>query len=139
VPGGCVGADKLRASKDVVAFVRDFFAAGKPVGVVDPGATGVLDVPPNGGVGGQRPSLHDVGLDQGLVKGRTLTSYPTVRRDIENAGGTWVDEEVVCDKGLDRLARGKEVPDERHDILARPELVGADAAAGHDEAGPGRP
>lgn len=90
VPGGCVCADKLRASKDVVAFVRDFFAAGKPVGVICHGPWTLIEAD--------------------VVKGRTLTSYPTVRRDIENAGGTWVDEEVVCDKGLVTSRTPKDLP-----------------------------
>lgn len=90
IPGGCVGADKLRASKDVVAFVRDFFAAGKPVGVICHGPWTLIEAD--------------------VVKGRTLTSYPTVRRDIENAGGTWVDEEVVCDKGLVTSRTPKDLP-----------------------------
>jgi protease I len=80
VPGGTVGADKLRGSEEAVSFVRSFFEAGKPVGVIchGPGTSVEADV----------------------VRGRTLTSYPTVRTDIRNAGGTWVDEEVVTDEGL---------------------------------------
>ena len=80
IPGGCVGADKLRASKEVVAFVREFFAAGKPVGVICHGPWTLIEAD--------------------VVRGRTLTSYPTLETDIRNAGGEWVDEEVVTDKGL---------------------------------------
>ncbi|MDP9838708.1 protease I [Neorhizobium huautlense] len=80
IPGGCVGADKLRADKDVVALVHSFFQQGKPVGVICHG-----------------PWLL---VEADVLQGRTVTSFPTVRKDIENAGGTWVDEEVVCDQGL---------------------------------------
>jgi protease I len=90
IPGGCIGADKLRANKDVVSFIRDFFAAGKPVGVICHGPWTLIEAD--------------------VVKGRTLTSYPTVRRDIENAGGTWVDEEIVCDKGLVTSRTPKDLP-----------------------------
>ena len=80
IPGGCVGADKLRADKDVVALVHSFFHQGKPVGVICHG-----------------PWLL---VETDVLQGRTVTSFRTVRKDIENAGGTWVDEEVVCDQGL---------------------------------------
>ena len=80
VPGGSVGADKLRGSDAVVAFVRAFFDAGKPVAVICH-APWVL-------------------VEADVVRGRTLTSYATVKTDIENAGGTWVDREVVVDNGL---------------------------------------
>ncbi len=80
IPGGCVGADKLRASDDVVDFVRDFFVQGKPVGVIC-----------------HAPWLL---VEADVLEGRTLTSWPTLRTDLENAGATWVDEEVVTDRGL---------------------------------------
>ena len=80
VPGGTVGADKLRASKDAVAFVRAVLDAGKPVAAICH-APWVL-------------------IETGQLKGRTLTSYPTVQSDIRNAGATWVDQEVARDKGL---------------------------------------
>jgi protease I len=80
IPGGCVGADKLRGSDQVVAFVRDFFAAKKPVAAICHAPWTLIEA------------------DQ--VRGRTLTSFPTLATDIENAGGTWVDQEVVVDQGL---------------------------------------
>ncbi|WP_375273076.1 type 1 glutamine amidotransferase domain-containing protein [Sphingomonas sp.] len=80
IPGGCVGADKLRGSDKVVAFVRDFFAAKKPVAAICHAPWTLIEA------------------DQ--VRGRTLTSYPTLQTDIENAGGSWVDQEVVVDQGL---------------------------------------
>jgi protease I len=80
IPGGTVGADKLRADTDVVSFVRGFFQNGKPVGVICHG-----------------PWLL---VEADVLKGRTVTSFASIRRDIENAGGTWVDKQVVTDKGL---------------------------------------
>jgi len=80
IPGGSVGADKLRGSTDVVAFVRDFFAAGKPVAAICH-APWVL-------------------IEADEVEGRKLTSFATLQTDIRNAGGSWVDEEVVVDQGL---------------------------------------
>ena len=80
IPGGAVGADKLRGSSGVIAFVRNFFVAGKPVAAICH-APWVL-------------------IEADEVEGRKLTSFPTLQTDIRNAGGTWVDEEVVVDQGL---------------------------------------
>ena len=80
VPGGCVGADKLRSSKEVVAFVADFFEAKKPVGVICHAPWTLVEAD--------------------VVRGLTLTSFPTLQTDIRNAGGTWVDEEVVVSENL---------------------------------------
>jgi protease I len=80
LPGGTVNADRLRMNPDVVAFVQEIFRAGKPVGVICHGPWTLVEAD--------------------LVLGRTLTSYPSLRTDIRNAGGTVVDEEVVTDRGL---------------------------------------
>jgi protease I len=80
LPGGCVNPDKLRIDSDAVQFVKDFFATGKPVGVICHGPWTLVEAD--------------------LVRGRTLTSWPSVRTDIRNAGGNVVDEEVVVDQGL---------------------------------------
>lgn len=80
VPGGTVGADKLRAIPEVVSFVRSFFEAGKPVAAICHGPW--------------------VLVEAGVVEGRRLTSYPSLKTDIRNAGGEWVDQEVVVDQGL---------------------------------------
>ncbi len=80
VPGGTVGADRLRMEEDVVRFVRSFFEAGKPVAAICHGPW--------------------VLVEAGVLEGRQLTSYPSLRTDIENAGGSWVDQEVVVDQGL---------------------------------------
>jgi protease I len=80
LPGGTVNADRLRMDADVLTFVKDVFAAGKPVGVICHGPWTLVEAD--------------------LVRGRTLTSFPSLRTDIRNAGGTVVDEEVVTDRGL---------------------------------------
>jgi protease I len=72
--------DALRADERAQAFVRDFFAQHKPVAVICHGPWTLIDA--------------------GVVDGRTLTSWPSVRTDLVNAGATWVDEEVHVDDGL---------------------------------------
>jgi protease I len=80
IPGGTVGSDKLRGNGHTVKFVRGFFERGKPVGAICHG-----------------PWLL---VEAGVLEGRKLTSYPTLKTDIRNAGGTWVDREVITDDGL---------------------------------------
>ena len=80
IPGGTVGADKLRADSDVVAFVRAFFEQSKPVGAICHAPWTLVEA--------------------GVLTGRELTSYPSLQTDIRNAGGTWTDREVVVDQGL---------------------------------------
>jgi len=80
LPGGTVNADRLRLEDDVVAFVQKFFRSGKPAGVICHGPWALVEAD--------------------LVRDRTLTSFPSLQTDIRNAGGTWVDEEVVVDQGL---------------------------------------
>ena len=90
VPGGCVGADKLRADEKVVTFVRSFFAQQKPVGVICHGPW--------------------ILIEADVLEGRTLTSFPTLQKDIENAGGAWLDQEVVTDQGLVTSRNPKDLP-----------------------------
>ena len=80
LPGGTVNADRLRMDDDVRSFVQEIFRAGKPVGVICHGPWTLIDA--------------------GVVEGRTLTSFPSLRTDLTNAGAKWVDEEVVTDEGL---------------------------------------
>jgi protease I len=80
LPGGTVNPDKLRMDEDAVGFLQEFFSTGKPVGVICHGPASLVEAD--------------------LVRGRTLTSYPSIRTDIRNAGGNVVDEEVVTDQGL---------------------------------------
>jgi len=80
LPGGVANPDNLRQNGDVIAFLQAFFKTGKPVGVICHGPWTLVEAD--------------------LVRGRTLTSYPSIRTDIRNAGGNVVDEEVVVDQGL---------------------------------------
>ncbi len=80
LPGGVVNPDNLRQDEDAIAFVQAIFEAGKPVGVICHGPWTLVEAD--------------------LVQGRTLTSFPSIRTDIRNAGGNVVDEEVVTDQGL---------------------------------------
>ena len=80
LPGGTVNPDNLRADRDAVRFVRDFFAAGKPIGAICHGPWTLVEA--------------------GVVDGRRMTSYASVRTDLRNAGADVVDEEVVTDNGL---------------------------------------
>jgi protease I len=77
LPGGVANPDFLRTQPDAVAFARGFFEAGKPVAVICHGPWTLVEA--------------------GVLTGRTLTSWPSLQTDIRNAGGTWVDQEVVVD------------------------------------------
>jgi protease I len=90
LPGGVANPDFLRANPDAVQFVRSFFDAGKPVASICHGAWTLVEA--------------------GVVKGRTLTSWPSIRTDIENAGGTWVDEQVHVDQGLVTSRKPDDLP-----------------------------
>ena len=90
LPGGVANPDFLRGDEKAVGFVRDFFDQGKPVGVICHGPWTIVEA--------------------GVVKGRTITSWPTLRTDIQNAGGTWVDEEVVVDAGLVSSRKPDDLP-----------------------------
>jgi protease I len=80
IPGGVKNPDTLRMNPDAVEFVRSFMDADKPVGAICHG-----------------PWLL---VEAGCVRGRTLTSYPSLRTDIQNAGGDWVDRTVISDQKL---------------------------------------
>jgi protease I len=80
LPGGTVNPDKLRIDEGAIGFLQEFFSTGKPVGVICHGPASLVEAD--------------------LVRGRTLTSWPSIRTDIRNAGGTVLDEEVVVDQGL---------------------------------------
>lgn len=80
LPGGTVNPDKLRIDDAAVSFVRDFVGSGKPVGVICHGPWTLVEA--------------------GVAKGRTLTSYPSLRTDLRNAGAEVVDEEVAIDGNL---------------------------------------
>jgi protease I len=80
LPGGVGNPDTLRTNEDAVRFARTFLEAGKPVAVICHGPWTLVEAD--------------------VVRDRTLTSYPSIKTDIVNAGGNWVDEEVVVDDGL---------------------------------------
>lgn len=80
LPGGVVNPDNLRVDEKVISFLQEYFKTGKPVGVICHGPWTLVEAD--------------------LVKGRTITSYPSIRADLRNAGANVVDEEVVTDQGL---------------------------------------
>jgi protease I len=90
VPGGVVNADFLRADEDAVRFVADFARAKKPIASICHGPW--------------------VLVEAGIVKGATLTSWPSLKTDIRNAGGTWVDEEVHVDRGVVTSRKPDDIP-----------------------------
>lgn len=80
LPGGVMNPDQLRMRDDATRFVREFFKEGKPVAAICHGAQTLIDC--------------------GVIEGRSLTSYPSIKNDLKNAGARWEDREVVCDQGL---------------------------------------
>jgi len=80
LPGGTINPDNLRVDENAVRFVQDFFKTGKPVGAICHGPW--------------------ILVEADVVRGRKVTSYPSIRTDLRNAGAEVVDEEVVVDKGL---------------------------------------
>jgi protease I len=80
LPGGVLNPDKLRQNKDAVAFASAFLDEGKPVAAICHG-----------------PQLL---IETGLIRGRRLTSFPSLQTDLKNAGADWFDEEVIVDNGL---------------------------------------
>jgi protease I len=90
LPGGVANPDSLRLDQDAVAFARAFFEAGKPVAAICHAPWTLVEAD--------------------VVRGRTLTSWPSLRTDIRNAGGTWVDEEVHVDAGLVTSRKPADLP-----------------------------
>lgn len=90
LPGGVANPDKLRMNDDAVAFVRHFFQEGKPVAAICHGPWMLVEAD--------------------VVRDRKLTSYPSIRTDLENAGATWLDQEVVVDQGLVTSRRPDDLP-----------------------------
>ncbi|MEV5439947.1 type 1 glutamine amidotransferase domain-containing protein [Streptomyces sp. NPDC052682] len=92
LPGGVANPDFLRMDDRAVAFVRDFFAQGRPVAAICHAPWTLVEAD--------------------VVRGRVLTSWPSLRTDIRNAGGTWVDEQVkVCDDGPNTLVTSRKPDD----------------------------
>jgi protease I len=90
LPGGQINPDKLRIEPKAVAFVSDFFYSGKPIGAICHGPWMLVEA--------------------NVLKHRTLTSWPSIRTDIRNAGGHWVDEEVVTDQNLTTSRKPEDIP-----------------------------
>jgi protease I len=90
VPGGVGNPDQLRGDENAVQLVRDFFEQGKPAAVICHGPW--------------------ILVEAGVVRGRRLTSWPTLQTDIRNAGGDWVDEKVVVDQGLVTSRKPDDIP-----------------------------
>jgi protease I len=90
IPGGLMNPDELRSNPEALEFTRHFFNEGKPVAAICH-APWVL-------------------IDAGVVRGRTLTSWPNIRTDVKNAGGKWVNEEVVVDNGLVTSRKPDDIP-----------------------------
>ncbi len=90
LPGGTMNPDRLRQEPRAVEFVRAFFKAGKPIAAICHG-----------------PWLL---IEAGVVRGARLTSWPSLRADIQNAGGEWVDQEVVCDNKLLTSRKPQDLP-----------------------------
>ncbi len=90
IPGGLMNPDQLRSTEEALEFVRHFFETGKPVAAICH-APWVL-------------------IDAGVLRGRTITSWPAIKTDVRNAGAIWVDEEVVVDNGLVTSRKPDDIP-----------------------------
>jgi protease I len=90
LPGGVVNPDQLRTLPKAVGFVHEIFAGGKPIAAICHGPWTLIDA--------------------GAVRGRRMTSWPSLKTDLSNAGATWVDEEVVCDRGLVSSRKPADIP-----------------------------
>ena len=90
LPGGVMNPDKLRINEQVVKFVWKFMDEGKPIAAICHGPWTLVET--------------------GLLHGRTVTSYPSIKTDLINAGANWVDKEVVVDKGLVTSRRPDDLP-----------------------------
>jgi deglycase len=90
IPGGVANPDQLRTDRRAVRFLQRFFSEGKPVGVICHGPWTLVEAD--------------------LVRGRKLTSWPSLQTDIRNAGGEWVDQEIVVDQGLVSSRKPDDLP-----------------------------
>lgn len=90
LPGGVMNPDFLRVNDDAVAFARHFFENGKPVAAICHGPWTLVEAD--------------------VVRGRRMTSYPSIKTDLRNAGADWVDQEVVCDNGLITSRKPDDLP-----------------------------
>jgi protease I len=97
IPGGVGNPDQLRGDENAVSFVREFHQAGKPMAVICHGPW--------------------VLVESGVVRGKRVTSWPTLQTDIRNAGGEWVDEEVVVDGNVVTSRKPDDIPAFNREML----------------------
>lgn len=97
VPGGVINPDRLRIDENVIEFIEGFFHMGKPVAAICHGP--------------------QVLIETGLVAGKTLTSWRSIKTDLLNAGATWVDQEVVVDQGLITSRKPADIPAFNRNII----------------------
>jgi protease I len=90
LPGGVANPDQLRTDENVVSFIRQFAMSGKPIGVICHGPWTLIEA--------------------GVLKGRTITSWPSLQTDLRNAGAHWVDKEVVVEPGLVSSRKPDDLP-----------------------------
>jgi protease I len=90
LPGGVHNPDKLRSTPEAVDFVKSFADSGKPIAAICHGPWTLIEA--------------------GVVRGRTMTSYPSIKTDLKNAGANWVDREVVVDNGLVTSRKPDDIP-----------------------------
>jgi protease I len=116
LPGGVANPDQLRIMPKAVSFIREFFDAGKPVAAICHGLWPLIDA--------------------GVVRGRTVTSWPSLKADLTNAQARWVDQEVVTDHGLVTSRKPEDIPafnrkmieefaEGRHDQQRQPAAAGS--------------
>ena len=97
LPGGVMNPDQLRMNEHAIKFVQEFFSSGKPVAAICHG-----------------PQLL---IDADVLQGRELTSYPSIKNDIKNAGARWVDNEVIVDQGLTTSRTPEDLPAFNHKMV----------------------
>jgi len=90
LPGGVANPDKLRIETRAIEFISEFFQAGKPIAAICHGPWTLIEV--------------------GATKGRTMTSWPSLKTDLRNAGANWVDQEVVSDRGIVTSRKPDDIP-----------------------------
>ncbi len=90
LPGGVINPDKLRIDEKAIAFIKHFVTTGKPIAAICHGPWTLIEA--------------------GAVKGREMTSWPSLKTDLTNAGAHWTDAEVVCDKGLVTSRKPSDIP-----------------------------
>jgi protease I len=90
LPGGVMNPDKLRLHPEAIEFIKQFVNSGKPIGAICHGPWTLIDA--------------------GAVRGRRMTSYPSIKNDLINAGANWVDEEVVTDNGIVTSRKPSDIP-----------------------------